>query len=387
MNRMDVVQLDSLLSALYEASLDHECWGDALEQIKALFSANYVTLILKMPETQDEDDLGLMVSVGEMENSGRVVYFPYRHNLTPFVNQKPDTVFTQEDLMTPEEWHDCPYRIHWCACNDVYHVMAVDISTPDSGTLRFRITRPEDATPFSDEDRELCRFLLPHIRRALNIRNLLDRSQTLGSLYSKAISRLSIATVLIDENGQILDENVFAREILDSGDGLKVVGGRLEASYPSDNRELRRVIKEAFEGSRSESGTRLPEAMSVTRPSGEVSLGVVVEPIPSTAWAEGKGQPAAVVYIRDAVGKSQASNEVAKKLFGLTPAETALSLQLANGLSLEEAAEALNIRRNTARAHLRAIFSKTGVRRQTELVRIFLNSVAALGQGDQDPRD
>ena len=45
---------------------------------------------------------------------------------------------------------------------------------------------------------------------------------------------------------------------------------------------------------------------------------------------------------------------------------------------LEEAAEALNIRRNTARAHLRSIFSKTGVRRQTELVRIMLNSVAAL---------
>jgi DNA-binding CsgD family transcriptional regulator len=124
--------------------------------------------------------------------------------------------------------------------------------------------------------------------------------------------------------------------------------------------------------------------MSITRPSGEVSLGVVIEAIPSTAWAEGKGQPAAVVYIRDAVGKSQASNEIAKKLFGLTPAETALSIQLANGLSLEEAAEALNIRRNTARAHLRAIFSKTGVRRQTELVRIFLNSVAALGQADQE---
>jgi len=70
---------------------------------------------------------------------------------------------------------------------------------------------------------------------------------------------------------------------------------------------------------------------------------------------------------------------LAQQLFQLTPAETALAIQLANGLSLEEAAEALNIRRNTARAHLRSIFSKTGVRRQTELVRIFLNSVALLG--------
>ncbi len=384
MNRLDVEQFDSLLSALYEASMDNAYWDDALEQLRALFSANYVTLILKMPDSQDEDDLGLMVSVGDMQDSGKVVYFPYRHNLTPFVNQAPDKVFTEEDLMTREEWHDSPYRIHWCACNDVYHVMAVDISTQDSGTLRFRLTRPESSEPFSEDDKALCQFLLPHIRRSLNVRNLLDRSQTLGSLYSKAISRLSIATVLIDENGQILEENVFAKEILESGDGLKIVGGRLEASYPSDNRELRRLIKDAFANKRGEGEHTLPEAMSVTRPSGEVSLGVVVESIPSTAWAEGKGQPAAVVYIRDAVGKSQASNEVAKKLFGLTPAETALSVQLANGLSLEEAAEALNIRRNTARAHLRAIFSKTGVRRQTELVRIFLNSVAALGQGDQE---
>ncbi len=384
MNRLDVEQFDSLLSSLYDASMDNTHWEDALEQLRALFSANFVTLILKMPDTQDEDDLGLMVSVGDLKDSGKVVYFPYRHNLTPFVNQPADKVFTEEDLMTPEEWHESPYRVHWCACNDVYHVMAVDISTPDSGSLRFRITRPESSLPFSQDDRELCQFLLPHIRRSLNIRNLLDRSQTLGTLYSKAISRLSIATVLIDENGQILEENVFAKEILESGDGLKVVGGRLEASYPSDNRELRRLIKEAFESKSHEIEGKVPEAMSVTRPSGEVSLGVVVESIPSTAWAEGKGQPAAVVYIRDAVGKSRASNEVAKKLFGLTPAETALSIQLSNGLSLEEAAEALNIRRNTARAHLRAIFSKTGVRRQTELVRIFLNSVAPLGQGDQE---
>jgi DNA-binding CsgD family transcriptional regulator len=67
-------------------------------------------------------------------------------------------------------------------------------------------------------------------------------------------------------------------------------------------------------------------------------------------------------------------------LYNLTPAETALALELANGLSLEEASEKLSIRRNTARAHLRSIFSKTGVRRQTELVRIMLNSVVALAE-------
>jgi DNA-binding CsgD family transcriptional regulator len=52
---------------------------------------------------------------------------------------------------------------------------------------------------------------------------------------------------------------------------------------------------------------------------------------------------------------------------------------LVNGLSLEEAAVELGIRHNTGRAHLRAIFSKTDVTRQTELIRLLLNSVATMG--------
>lgn len=112
---------------------------------------------------------------------------------------------------------------------------------------------------------------------------------------------------------------------------------------------------------------------------------MVAEAMPSVDWVEGKGQPAVVLYVRDAVGKSQVNNTVAKQLFNFTPAETALALELANGLSLEEAAENLNIMRNTARAHLRAIFSKTGVRRQAELVRVMLNSVVALGGSQLAP--
>lgn len=384
-NKLDLEQYDHLLGLLYEAAQDNISWGEPLEVLREAFKANYVTLILKKPniDAENGNDLGMMIFVGGGdETEGLVQLHPYQYHLTPFAGREPDKVFTVTDLMTEQEWRDSAYRTHWCAQNDVYHVMSVDITTEDSGTLRFRITRPEAAEDFSQEDREFCEFILPHLRRALNIHNYIDRSESIGTTYSQAIGRLSIATVQIDEQCKILDQNVFAREILDSGDGLKVVGGRLEAFYPSDNKALKALIKEAFARSAAENSEALPEAMSVTRPSGEVNLGLVIEVIPSSGWAEGEGNASAVVYIRDSVGKSQASSDVAKKLFGLTPAETALSLQLANGLSLEEAAEALNIRRNTARAHLRSIFSKTGVRRQTELVRIFLNSVAALGHTD-----
>lgn len=379
---IDLEQYDELIDSLYEAAneTNTEEWSEPLKRLQALFKANYVTLILKLPE---EEDLGIMVAVGGGLDGGEhdVQLLPYQHNLTPFSDQPVDTVMTVGDFMDDKDWQESSYREHWCAANDVYHVMIVDISTPDVGNLRFRVTRGQAEPDFSEEDKALCKMLVPHFRRAISTHLNLYSSASLGSLYSRAIGRLSIATITIDEHSRVLDKNVFASYILNEADGLKVMGGKLTAHYPNDNRELKRLVKSAFEQAGQEQ--TMPEAMSITRPSGEIALGVVIEIIPTLGWADGKDQMKAVVYIRDAVGKSQTSTEISKKLFGLTPAETALSLQLTNGLSLEEAAEELNIRRNTARAHLRSIFSKTGVRRQTELVRLFLNSVAALGYDEQ----
>jgi len=379
---IELEQYNELINSLYEAAKDDTTkgWSEPLKLSQVLFKANYVTLILKLPK---EDDSGLLIAVGGgLEEDQNVQYLPYQHHLTPFSDQPADTVLTVGDFMFDAEWQKSSYRQHWCACNDVYHVMIVDISTPDVGNLRFRVTRGEAQEDFSESDKALCQMLVPHFRRAISTFLQLYSSESLGSLYSRAIGRLSIATITIDEHGRALDKNLFASDILDANDGLKIMAGKLTAHYQNDNRELKRLIKTAF----AQAGEQqtMPEAMSISRPSGEIALGVVIEVIPSLSWADGKGKKKAVVYIRDSVGKSTTSVEISKKLFDLTPAETALSLQLTNGLSLEEAAEALNIRRNTARAHLRSIFSKTGVRRQTELVRLFLNSVAALGYDDRN---
>ncbi|MDX9717906.1 MAG: helix-turn-helix transcriptional regulator [Thauera sp.] len=370
---LDLDRYDEIVSAVYEAALDTPRWAEALGLFKELFDANYMTLILRTP---DEGNLGLMIAIG-LEGGDKVSYLAYPHTSTPFVNLPVDAVFTVEDLMSEAEWRRSPYFMHWCAPRDVYHVMGVDFMTEGAGKLRLRITRGENQQGFSALDRARCEAFLPHLKRALRVHNLIDRSESLGSLYSQAIGRLSVGTIVLDDTGRVLEQNLIASQILMASDGLKIVGGRLEASYPSDNRELQQLIRNAFARHRSQE-VGIAEAMSVSRPSGLVSLGVVVETVPTQEWMEGRGQPAAVVYIRDAAGKSMASSAAAKQLFNLTPAETALAMELANGLSLEEAAEVLNIRRNTARAHLRSIFSKTGVRRQTELVRIMLNSVAAL---------
>jgi len=54
--------------------------------------------------------------------------------------------------------------------------------------------------------------------------------------------------------------------------------------------------------------------------------------------------------------------------YGLTPAESMLALVIADGLSLREAADTREIAYETARVHLKSIFGKLGIHRQSQLV-------------------
>jgi DNA-binding CsgD family transcriptional regulator len=111
--------------------------------------------------------------------------------------------------------------------------------------------------------------------------------------------------------------------------------------------------------------------MSVSRPSGSESFPVMV----STLWGNhlryGLGRldaPLAVVFVTIPEEPQEAPAELLRRLFGLTPAEARLSERLVQGRTVDEAARDLDISTGTARIHLKSVFAKTGVSRQTELV-------------------
>lgn len=377
--QLSLDEYDRIVSSIHEGAMDTEGLYEALETLRTSFDANYVTLILRI---SDVDDFALMLVAGNQAVRGRVAYFKHLQQDDPFVGQIPDTVFSIDSILSAEAWQSSRYYREYARPSDVYHVMGADITAMEAGMVRFRVTRGHDQPAFSESDRGLCLRLLPHLRRSLRMHNLFDRSESISHLHAEAIKRLSIATLMLDQSGSVLQLNDVAKELLARADGLKLVGSRLEASYPSDHRELYKLIRSAADTKGMRPAAEGRATLAIARPSGEVSLGLVVEPIPGAEWVEGQGHPVVMVYIRDAVARSQVDTKIAKELFNFTPAESALALHLANGLSLEEAAESLGIMRNTARAHLRSMFSKTGASRQAELVRVLLNSVAAMGHSD-----
>lgn len=369
--------LGELLGLVYEAALQPATWAAALGAIREAFDASYASLIVR-PGTGD--NLQLIVSAAGEHKTIDSRLRPLE--LSPFHGLPPDRIVTVDDVLTETDWRASAYYRDWCAPDDVFHVMAVDIQTRDGGVYGFRLTRGERDARFGAAERARCQLLLPHLRRALDLYLSVNQDRKVNELYSQAMAQLMVGAIVLDEKGRVLESNTMARAIVNMNDGLAIRDGQLEASYAADNRRLQRLVRDVLDNVGKPVRLEPIEAISISRPSGKVSWGLVVKSISPDEWTEGKHRPSAAVFLRDSDSKAMPPVKLAQELFQLTGAETMLAIQLANGLSLEEAAEAQNIKRNTARAHLRAIFSKTGVRRQTELVRIFLNSVVLLGTSD-----
>ncbi|MBJ9898595.1 helix-turn-helix transcriptional regulator [Burkholderia cenocepacia] len=377
-SKLTLEQFDALLTKIYEGPLEDVPWGGALEQIRVHLHANYATMILRWPAS---GHAGLMINASENSAPlpGVASYNSYYYALDPFVNLPTDRVVTVDELLGAGVWRNSAMYVEFLKPLDVGHLMGADLHTHDGVECRFRVCRSHRDHAFSATDKAVCNALLPHLKRAVRLHAKFGMVESERTLYASTIDRMLVGTAILDERGAIMKTNSVADEIFAECDGLRVRGGALEASYPLEDRKLQKLIRQVL-AERTGSTPSVAHAIAGPRPSGKPRLGVLIRAVPLSEWSEDNPRrPACAVFIRDAERKSQASHEIVRKLFDLTPAETALALALVNGQTLEEAADELAISKNTARSHLRAIFSKTGVTRQATLVRLLLNSVLSLG--------
>lgn len=268
-----------------------------------------------------------------------------------------------------------------------YHHVTADAGSSEDARYHLVMLRDRASSPFDAQHSMLCAMLLSHIRRAFELAGRLGTTDIERQVYAGVLDKLSVGAIILDDKGAVLQTTALAAEILNARDGLATHRGHLAATSASDDRELQLAIRAALAGQPAEGeAMATPRAVSVARESGARDLGLIVQPLGASARSDSKlRRSAAVVFIRDADRNAELESGTLRQLFDLTPAEAAVARSLTTGLSLDEAAEVLNISRNTARAHLRSIFSKSGITRQTELMRLMLNSAAVLGYANSPP--
>lgn len=371
-NRFTLDEFSRLVGLVYRSPFESPPWKSFLDHLRELLNASFVAMVMR-PATLDRPSI--MVVSGPTSVVSIDQFNVRFSQLDPFVNLPKNQVFSVMEVIREEQWLESTIYREYLKNLDVLHVLGADLSsTEDDPSCRFRITGSHMRPLFSEHDKEIFRLLLPHIQQSMTLWSRMDHIDIERHLFAGTVERMQVGTVTLDENGEIMMINAEAQAILDQKDGIRRVGNVLKAEYPGEDALLQQLTSSALAGCTPRTQAFI-ESFSITRPSGRNKFGMLIRSIEAGEWSDAWKRPKAVVFFRDPEHQDTMSAGVVRRLFGLTQAETALTMHLVNGLTLDEAAERLNISRNTARSHLKLIFSKMGVARQAELVRIVLNVV------------
>ena len=371
-------ELSALVERLYSVLLNDHSIQDWLADLRLATDADSSVLVLRHPA---ELDSGLILSDGLSSKEATEPDNPYSshfYTMDPFVNLPEGKVVALDEFVSAETLEDSEFYRQLLEPNGIYYVLAADFREPGGISASLRLLRGKSRESFGGEPRQVLTLLLPHLRQILTLYRQRDNLESERVLFEGAINHMSLAYIILDENRRVMRTNSGADRLLEREVGIGIRGDKLHLSTRQKSQDLQLAIGETLAAQRS-GEIDMARIIAVPRSLDAPGLGLIMKPVPRSDWFEGQSTPSVVVFIRDPQQALNTSAEALRTLFELTAAEAKLSLILAEGKSLDQVANQLGISTHTGRAHLRAIFAKTGVTQQTQLVSLILRSVANLG--------
>ncbi|HVY06981.1 MAG TPA: helix-turn-helix transcriptional regulator [Burkholderiales bacterium] len=237
----------------------------------------------------------------------------------------------------------------------------------------FSVYRPPGSEPFGNDAVRLLNAIAPHVRRAVQLHWKVADLEHDHATNTQALEHLTVGVVLLDETARITYMNPVAQSIASANDGLSVLNGELTASVGSETLALSRLLGETMRATTMLLAPR-PETMTISRPSRARPYQLTAMPVAiEGAFAVGRRHSAAIVFISEPAADLRVHVRASARHYGLSPAESRLLQELVDGKPLKRAASDFGISVNTAHSQLTSIFSKTGVHRQPDLVRLVLS--------------
>lgn len=228
----------------------------------------------------------------------------------------------------------------------------------------------------AENEQSLNQVVLNHIHTALEITKKLERLKTREMPLQASLDRLAIGMILIDADKQVAGTNDRARATLAQAD-LELRGQRLTTADKRARHQLETLL-ERLVGA--DARQAVGGGVSIRRFDGH-ALQVWGAPLDGAPTMLSDERPArAILFVFDPDSAPPMPDTLLMEAFGLTRAETALTLALLHGETVDEYCARAGISRNTALTHMRAIFDKLGIKKQTELIRL-LNGVRMLDLG------
>lgn len=353
-----------LSQVIYEGVLEKPPWKSLLKDLEEYMQVASATLVLRRPK---ETDPGLAVYLYSDSDSGGLDEFQSRSYVdSPFAELPEKKVFTLEDRVTVSEQKNLDFYSYLKTYN-VLDLIGFDVYDKQSDIrLRLRLVRMDGTSKFSKQDRKKLQSIVPLMDNALKLYSAYAHNSFVREFYEELLASMDIASLIINENMEVLSHNARAEQILSAKDGVFLRRELLRCNEKSDQKKLKDACSDILK-----SEVALPaSSFSIDRANSDTKWDVSVRRLAKNDVSFDEGGPEFVILLQGFTHYDAPSQTRLMEVFGVTPAESKLIIYLVDGLTLTAAAEALGVSRNTARTQLSSVFRKTGVNRQTQLVKL-----------------
>ena len=366
---------DRILASLHAAVLDDASWPACSALIDEACRTRGNILSLARGQSQEDAEIYLarLYFRGErdhaLEREYFDVYYP-RDERIPRLFRLPDSevvhvasLYTEDELKTSATYNEL------LPINRLQDGVHVRMDGPNGSRIAWSSADPVDGDGWSFDRIEAIRGLLPHLRQYILVRQALCDARALGKSLAGLLETTGLAIVHLDGGGRIVAANERARRLLGKGDALFDRAGNLRARLPADDDALQAALARALPG-RGDHGAG--GSLLVGRPNRLPGLTVHITPVGEGEIDFRPWRVAALVLVIDRGPRGIDPASVAEAL-GLTAAESRVAVLLAEGRTVSEIAAATGRSEKTVRWHVRQIFEKRGISRQTDLVRQVLS--------------
>lgn len=374
-------RVDEIIERIYEGPLEGKPWQSFLHELRLRMDCEVAAMSLR-PASSGFVPLILWDRLhplsGPQADQARID-LALLANMDPLGNalRRPGDIYTLDEVIARQELRQTEFYLKLMQPYGVDYQLGMYFAEPGGWQCHVGIMNGPDRGDFGAAHKEFFVALRPHLERALKMYARLKRNELEKQVYSEALERLTIGTIILDGRGEVIEISQAARAILRQHAGISIATGRVLLSSPKDAARLNRLIAQALAVRIEQRAEGFVKALRIDT-AATAALGMLIRAVPAPAWYQSEASPSVIVYVRRLDESQLAPEEVVAQLFGLTHSEALLATLLADGFTLTEAAQKLNLTESSVRTYSKTIYAKTGVNRQAELVRLVLKSVALL---------
>ena len=374
MSRQDLYE--RILQSLHSCVFDDARWPAASGLIDELCGAKGNFLIFGDGAAEDDVDIFFARFCfrgqrhAEIEREYFEVYHAFDERL-PRLRLLPDSqvtpvpsLFSEDEMKTSVVYNDLLPR------TDTRDGFNVRLDGPDGSRIVWAIADPVAGDGWSAAQVETIEGLLPHLRQLVRVRQALVNAGALGASMAEQLANVWTGVIHLDRRARVVAANDRGGAILRSGDGLTDRDGTLRATLPEEDAALQALLAQALPYL---GGPGAGGSMMVKRENSVSRLVVHVSPVNERGPELWQGRVGALVLAVDPTDRLGIDPERVGDILGLSPAQSHLAVSLAEGRTIREIAAEMGRSVNTVRWHIRHIYTRHGLSRQVELIRLVMS--------------